>query len=138
MFPIPKEIKHILKINKLKIEMIDGDGGSIVPFFRIIKIGKNQTDEKKLFTLLHEIGHYIDISKRGYAEVFKGRNLYNAGYLSFDVCQAVYETEVIAWNEAIDLIKSTGIKLNMSAFYTLMRISLKTYEHSDFFDRSVA
>lgn len=132
---INKSISKFLKENDITIEFITGINGRFNPTTNTISLGVNMPEDEQIPTLLHEIGHFIDVQKRGNA-VLKTYYCYNCGIVNNQILQAVYESEINAWNNGLELAKSLGVKIDLHNYYRIMYSSLNTYQYIG--ERSVA
>jgi len=128
-----KQIKKVTKYsNKLGYEICYKklpQGISYIDFnIESIMINRNLTKERKLYTILHELGHHIIHNKK----VKKYNKTLGYQYKKFSKRSIVYkiteiEEELEAWKQGYKLSKKLGLKINRSNFETYKASLISTY-----------
>ena len=108
---VNKEIYNVIDYAKSKnIEVVFGEYEDEAIFEKsLIKINDYQSDEMKLYVLLHEVGHFELYNNENYKEEYFGKfyaksnNAYKISYLM---------EEMDAWKEGKRIAKNLGIEIN--------------------------
>jgi len=129
-----KQIKKLTKYSdnigyKVLIKKIKNQGISYINFEnKEIVIHSGTTKERQLYTILHELGHYIILFEK--AKKYKktlGFQMEKFSKNSLVHKTAILEEEIEAWKLGFKLVKKLGIKINRHNFEIFKSSLLATY-----------
>ena len=92
---------------------------------KIIYINKNHNPRRKLYILLHELGHVILLTSSDYSVKYK-RILNQKSYSKLTYRVGIVEEEIDAWNEGEKVANKLSIPLD-NHFYVVRSSKLASY-----------
>lgn len=92
---------------------------------KIIYINKNHNPRRKLYILLHELGHVVLLTNSDYAIKYK-RILNQKSYSKLTYRVGIVEEEIDAWNEGERIANKLLIPID-NHFYVVKSNKLATY-----------
>lgn len=97
----------------------------VLPTTKKIFINKTSSTRRKLYLLLHEIGHVLLLTNENYSEKYK-KILEQKSYSQLTYRTGIVEEEIDAWNEGELLAKKLSIPLDKH-FNVVRSNKLATY-----------
>lgn len=105
---------------------------------KTINLNSNQTDEFKVYTLLHEIGHIILTNRPSYSKKYnmklirelsekQSTQLHKKSSKKLSYRVSVLHEELDAWYEGLNFCKKIKMTINEKKFRDLMSLCIRGY-----------